>query len=119
MAGKMEAEGQEVIDTENLALGVSETTYTFGYGRRDHDGVVSINRENVDDNYIDSIIFPFVDICGETYNANEQGSTAWVRVTDSDTCLNRCQWTDHYSNYLSLVVGSNANQWEAMVASCC
>ena len=75
MAEKMEIVGQWVIDTENLALCVSETTDTFGIGRRDHDGVVTINRENAEDNYLDSIIFPFGDICGDTCNGTEQGIT--------------------------------------------
>ena len=86
MAKKLEVEGQEVIDTENLALCVSETKHTFGFGRRKHDEVVSINRENVEDNYRDSIVFPFGDICGDTCNGTEQGITVWVRVTNKVTC---------------------------------
>ena len=89
MAKKLEVEGQEVIDTENLALFVSETTDTFGFGRRDLNEVVGINKENAEDNYLDSIIFPFVHICRETCNGTEQGITVWVRVTNRATCLYR------------------------------
>ena len=80
MAEKMEIEGQEVIDTENLALCVSETTDTFGFGLRDHGEVVSINRKNVGEDYRDFIILPFVDICGQNCSSNgtEQGIIAWV-----------------------------------------
>ena len=83
MAEKMEIEGQEVIDTENLALCVSGTRDTFGCGRRDHGEIIGINRENVEDNFLDSIIFPFGDICGDTCNGAEQGITAWIRVTNT------------------------------------
>ena len=86
MAEKMEVEGQEVIDTENLALCVSETTDTFGFGRRDHGGVVSLNRYNAEDNYLDSIIFPFGDICGDTCNGTEQGITVWVQAINRVSC---------------------------------
>ena len=82
MAEKIEIEGQYVIDTDNLAMCVSETTDTFGFGRKQQDEVVSVNKKNMEDDFRESVIFPFGDICGQSCisNGTKQGNMACVGV---------------------------------------
>ena len=63
-----------MIDTANLAMLVSETTDTLGFGRRNEE-VASINMKNMEEDYRDSIILPFGAICGQYCNSDgtEQG----------------------------------------------
>ena len=79
-----------MIDTANLAMCVSETTDTLGFGQKNEE-VVSINRKNMEEDYRDSIIFPFRDTCGQSCNSDgtEQGNTSWVVII---LCLNFWQW---------------------------
>ena len=57
----MQIEGEKIIDTDNLAICVSEATDTIGFGRRNERDVVSINRNNEEEDYHDSIILPLGD----------------------------------------------------------
>ena len=66
------------------------------------------------EDYRDSIIFPFRDICGQSCNSDgtEQGNTAWVVII---LCLNCWQLMYSSSREFSLAVGSNAHQWKTML----
>ena len=103
LAKKLEIDGEEVIDTGNLAMCVSETTDTIGFGRLNKSATVSINSKNVKEEYRDSITLPHDDDDGirrGNYRGNNYQNDClsvilltggYVQIQFSDGCRLYCQ----------------------------
>ena len=77
----MEIDGEEFIDTNNLAMCVSETTDTIGFGRRNQTTVDSINTKDMEEEYHDSIILPLGDD-----NGIKWGNTTEAAIIKTGLC---------------------------------
>ena len=55
--------GTEVIRETNVALAVSETNTTIGFGRSVEQDLIIIDNETRSGRYQDSVILPMADIC--------------------------------------------------------
>ena len=64
-----------VLDTPNLAMGVSEIMNIIGFGRADNDTIVDISTGEDDGQYRDSIVLPVGDICEQVANCSRDGNT--------------------------------------------